>query len=171
VVPVPGPSAPIAALAASGLPTDRFVYLGFLPRRSTERRKLFASLQAEPGSLVAFESPHRLVAALGDALDQLGDRRVVVARELTKVHEEFIRGSLSEVANHFRANVPRGEVTLVLEGGVPAATEVDLDSRVAALAAVGGSLVEAAAKLAGETGLRRREAYRLLLGVRNCAKI
>ncbi len=173
VVPVPGPSAPIAALAASGLPTGQFLYLGFLPRRSTERRKLLASVRAEPRTLVAFEAPHRLIDALADALAELGDRPVAVARELTKVHEEFIRGQLTTVLDHFRATPPRGEITLVV-GGWTAEKPASLDAveaRVASLVAEGRPPGEIASAVARETGRSRREIYRLLLGARKCAKM
>ncbi len=117
VSPIPGANAPVAALVASGLPTDRFYYLGFLPRRSTERRALFERLIELPATLVCFESPHRLVAALTDALEVLGDRQIVVARELTKLHEELLRVRISEAREHFRAQQrPRGEFTLVIAG-------------------------------------------------------
>jgi 16S rRNA (cytidine1402-2'-O)-methyltransferase len=172
VVPVPGASAPIAALAASGLPTDRFLYLGFLPRRAAERRRLLESTRNETATLVAFESLHRLAATLAEASDALGDRRAVVARELTKRHEELARGQLADLARRFAATRARGEITLVVEGVTDLSlAPADLNTRAAALAAEGGSLAEAAARLAAETGIRRREAYRLLLGLRDCANI
>jgi 16S rRNA (cytidine1402-2'-O)-methyltransferase len=171
VVPVPGPSAPIVALAASGLPTDRFLYLGFLPRRANERRRLFASVREEPGTLVAFESPHRIVEALQDAESELGDRPATVARELTKLHEEFIRGSLSDVARRLQAHPPRGEMTLLVSGGTSPVREIDANERAAELIASNQPIANAAGKLARETGLTRRDAYRLLLDARNCAKM
>ncbi len=171
VVPIPGPSAPIAAIAASGLPTDQFIYLGFLPRRSTERRRFLSTVKSSPSTLVAFESPHRLESTLVDALAELGDRPVVVARELTKIHEEFVRGQLSEVIRHFQANPPRGEITLVLSGARESEQVVDVTGRVAELAKTAQPTAQAAAELARQTGISRREAYRLLLGARNCAKM
>ena len=116
VVPIPGPSAPIAALVASGLPTDQFVYLGFLPRKGPDRRALLQSLADMPQTLVCFEAPHRIVAALEDMLTLLGDRRVVVARELTKLHEDFRRERISQALAYFADRRPRGEFTLVIEG-------------------------------------------------------
>src|SRR5690349_21772039 len=116
VVPIPGPSAPIAALVASGLPTDQFSYLGFLPRRGPERRALLASLADLPQTLICFEAPHRLVDALTDMLAILGDRRIVVARELTKIHEEFRRERIGAALAHFQGHRARGEFTLVIEG-------------------------------------------------------
>ena len=116
VVPIPGPSAPIAALVASGLPTDQFIYLGFLPRKGPDRRALLQSLADLPQTLVCFEAPHRLTAALEDLLILLGDRRIVVARELTKLHEEFRRERISQALAYFAEHRPRGEFTLVVEG-------------------------------------------------------
>jgi len=114
VVPIPGPSAVTAALAVSGLPTRQFTYLGFLPRRAGERRRLLASLAAEPRTIVAFESPHRLRPALADLLAVFGDRRIAVCRELTKAFEEVFRGRISDALERFPE--PRGEFTLVIEG-------------------------------------------------------
>jgi len=114
VVPVPGPSAVITALVVSGLPTDQFVYVGFLPRRKGQRQRLLGSICDESRTIVAFESPHRLREALADIGEMLGDRRVSVCRELTKVHEEVFRGSLSQAREHFAQ--PRGEFSLVIEG-------------------------------------------------------
>ena len=114
VVPIPGPSAVITALVVSGLPTDQFVYLGFLPRRPKQRQRLFSSLVDERRTMVAFESPHRLQETLSDIEEILGDRRIAVSRELTKVHEEIFRGRVSEARRHFTE--PRGEFSLVIEG-------------------------------------------------------
>lgn len=114
VVPVPGPSAVITALVVSGLPTDQFVYVGFLPRRKGQRQRLLRSISDEPRTIVAFEAPHRLREALSDIEEILGDRRVSVCRELTKVHEEIFRGRVSQTREHFVQ--PRGEFCLVIEG-------------------------------------------------------
>lgn len=114
VVSVPGPSAVATALAVSGMAADRFLFLGFLPRKKGERRRLLASVADEPLTIVAFESPHRLCRALTDILEVLGDRRVAIGRELTKLHEEVFRGTVSEAIEHFAK--PRGEFTLVIEG-------------------------------------------------------
>lgn len=116
VVPIPGPSAILAALVASGLPMHAFHFLGFLPRKSGERRRALAALGEEEATLIAFESPHRLVASLADAEAALGDRPMAAARELTKTFEEFVRGSISEVRTHFAAHAPRGEFTLIFAG-------------------------------------------------------
>jgi 16S rRNA (cytidine1402-2'-O)-methyltransferase len=114
VIPVPGASAVITALVVSGLPTDQFVYVGFLPRRKGQRQRLLRSISDEPRTIVAFEAPHRLREALTDLEEILGDRRVSVCRELTKVHEEIFRGRVSQTREHF--GQPRGEFSLVIEG-------------------------------------------------------
>lgn len=115
VVPIPGPSAILSALVGSGLPMHAFVYHGFLPRKSGERKRFLASLADAPISQVVFESPHRLAAALKDAVEVLGpDRQLAVGRELTKKFEEFVRGSAAEVSQRFARQAPRGEITLVI---------------------------------------------------------
>jgi 16S rRNA (cytidine1402-2'-O)-methyltransferase len=114
VVPVPGPSAVITALAISGLPTDQFLYVGFLPRRKGQRQRILSSIVEESRTIVAFETPHRLSEALSDIEEILGNRRISVCRELTKVHEEVFRGRVSRAREHFVE--PRGEFTLVIEG-------------------------------------------------------
>ena len=114
VVPIPGASAVITALVVSGLPTDQFLYVGFLPRRKGQRQRLLSSIVDEPRTIVAFETPHRLSKALSDIEEILGNRRLSVCRELTKVHEEIFRGRVSQAREHFAE--PRGEFTLVIEG-------------------------------------------------------
>ena len=114
VVPVPGASAVITALVVSGLPTDQFVYVGFLPRRKGQRQRLLKSIADEPRTIIAFETPHRLRDTLNDIEEMLGDRRISICRELTKVHEEIFRGRVSESREHFLE--PRGEFSLVVEG-------------------------------------------------------
>jgi 16S rRNA (cytidine1402-2'-O)-methyltransferase len=116
VQPVPGPSAPIAALTASGLPTDSFLYLGYLPHKSSERHKIVGQVSNLPYTLIFLETPHRLVDSLTDLLAVLGDRRICVAREMTKMYEEFRRGPISGAIEHFKSKEPRGEFTLVIEG-------------------------------------------------------
>jgi 16S rRNA (cytidine1402-2'-O)-methyltransferase len=171
VVPVPGASAVTAALAVSGLPSRQFTYLGFLPRRAGERRRLFAALRDDPRALVAFESPHRLRASLTALHEALGDRRVAVCRELTKAFEEVFRGTLSEALAHF--SEPRGEFTLVIEGApagsIAAHPELvegrarEARAELARLRAAGRPAKTAVAEVAALYGLRRREAYRLWL--------
>ncbi len=114
VVPIPGASAVITALVVSGLPTDQFVYIGFLPRRKGSRQRLLSSVADEPRTIVAFETPHRLGEALSDIEEMFGNRRLSVCCELTKVHEEIFRGRVSEAREHFTE--PRGEFSLVVEG-------------------------------------------------------
>ena len=114
VIAIPGCSAITTALVVSGLPCNQFIYVGFLPRKKGERKLLFQSITEEPRTVVCFESPHRLVVSLGEMLEMLGDRKICVCRELTKVHEEVFRGTISEAAAHFLK--PRGEFTLVIEG-------------------------------------------------------
>ena len=130
VVPLPGASAVTTALAASGLPTRGFVFLGFLPRRRTERIELLSDLRGEQRTLVAFETPHRLTDSLSDLLETLGDRQIAVCRELTKLHEEVFRGSVSDAIHHFIE--PRGEFTLVIEGN-PEQAETVPDAEVTSL--------------------------------------
>lgn len=162
VVPVPGPSAVLAALVASGLPTERFTFLGYPPRKASERRRFLEDARADPGTLVLLESPRRLATTLKAALETLGGRPACVARELTKKHEEFIRGSLSELAAAFEVP-PRGEVTLVIGGATDAiAAPVDdeeLRRRHAALLAAGVAPKAALKQLARTTGRHRREVY------------
>jgi 16S rRNA (cytidine1402-2'-O)-methyltransferase len=119
IEPLPGPTAIIPALVASGLPTDGFVYLGFLPRKQGERTALLATIAHEPRTLIAYESPNRLTDTLEAFLNTLGDRTVCVARELSKIYEEFHRGTVSSALEHYRANPPRGEITLVIGGAPP----------------------------------------------------
>ena len=165
VVPVPGPSVLTAALAVSGLSTRRFLYLGFLPRQSGPLRRLMRSVRDAAETLVAFEAPHRLRATLAILREELGDRRVAVCRELTKVHEEVFRGCLSEAEVHFLE--PRGEFTLVVEGrseGIAAAeAPADLPAEIRRLRAAGVPVREALPALSVRFGLPRRQLYRLWL--------
>ena len=165
VSPVPGPSAPIAALVASGLPTDRFFYMGYLQRRAAARRTQLAAVAAIEATLVALEAPHRLLPALGDICDVLGDRQMAVARELTKLHEEILRGRVSEIQAHFERQAPRGEVTLVIAGASPAAAAAWDESRVRKEVQgrmdAGETAARAAAEVAQESGWTRRAVYRL----------
>ncbi len=166
VSPIPGASAVPAAVAASGLSTRQFVYLGFLPRQLGERRALLSSLGSEPRTLVCFEAPSRLLAALRDVRDCLGDRRIVLCRELTKLHEQILRGTVSELLA--LPDAPRGEYTLVIEGA-PAPQPAELDeralARLRALRASGAGAREASAQLAAELGLPRRRLYEAWLAL------
>lgn len=164
VVPVPGPSAVVAALAISGLPTDRFVFIGFLPHKSTERKRLLESVVDERGTIVLFETPHRLASAFQDILTILGDRKIAVCRELTKIHEEVFRGTVSEAAAYFVS--PRGEFVLLIQGKIekkkPELT-AEVEKRLYDMCLSGATAKEAVAKVAGETGLSKKELYQLWL--------
>jgi len=116
VIPIPGPTALTAALTVCGLPLHQFLFAGFLPSKTSARRKHLEGLRWEKATLVFYESPHRLVAMLKDVLQAFGNRRAAVARELTKVHEEVIRGTMVEVVDHFQRTPPRGELVVVVEG-------------------------------------------------------
>jgi 16S rRNA (cytidine1402-2'-O)-methyltransferase len=167
VVAIPGPSAVLAALVASGLPTDAFVYLGFLPRKAGERQRLLASVAREPRTLVAYEAPHRLLVALSDLQAALGDRPVAVARELTKLHEEIFRGAASAAREHFSQKEILGEITLVIGGaGLAVADEAwDVEQVREALELLlsDGELKkkDAARLVAEKSGWPAREVYRL----------
>jgi 16S rRNA (cytidine1402-2'-O)-methyltransferase len=178
VVPVPGASALVAALAASGMAIEEFVFAGFLPSRPTERRKSLRALAAEPRTLALYEAPHRLLDALEDALEILGNRPAVVAREVTKMYEEFLRGHLEDLVEAVRKKAPRGEITLLIgpsDGQAPHATDaanplnaIPLARHVEELMKTLGIDRKAALKQAArERGLTRREAYKQLLITRD----
>lgn len=171
VVPIPGATSVISALVASGLPTDQFLYLGFLPRLKRARRAFLEKEVNEDRTLVLFESPHRLVEALADIEVILGDRRMCCARELTKLHEEFLRGRVSTVRSHFEQTLPRGEFTLVIEGAQVDKMSSDQESwsearvkrRVAELMRAGAPRTDAVKRVANESGRERRLVYKLAL--------
>jgi len=182
VIPLPGPSAVLAALAGSGLPSSEFLFAGFLPARRAERRRSLERLRNEPRTIVLFEAPHRLAASLSDAAEILGPRSAVLAREITKIYEEFRRGSLADLAASMAAEPVRGEITLVIgpPPGPPAGpqtgragqsppaaagtSEITLSTRVADLMQAEGLSRNAALKRAArERGMNRRDAYRQLL--------
>ncbi|MCJ7763644.1 MAG: 16S rRNA (cytidine(1402)-2'-O)-methyltransferase [Dehalococcoidales bacterium] len=164
VVPIPGASAVTAALSVSGLATDRFTYVGFLPRKSGERRRLLESVASEPGTIVALEAPHRLRQALADIVFVLGDRRVAVCRQLTKMHEEVFRGTVTQAMEYFTG--PRGEFTLVIEGcrdkAQPQLTP-DVERQLGEMYLSGAMAKEAVASVAEQTGLSKKELYRAWL--------
>jgi 16S rRNA (cytidine1402-2'-O)-methyltransferase len=174
VVPVPGPSALVTALVASGLPTDEFFFSGFLPARSGPRRGRLKELESIPATLVFYEAPHRIVATLKDAYEILGDREAVVARELTKMHEEIARGRLSELASKFSSGEgARGEMVLIIDRTKVANEDRGLDvstsiaELVSRLEAEGLNHRAALKKAARELGLTRDEAYRRLVAERS----
>ena len=172
VIPLPGPSALITALVAAGLPTDEFFFGGFLPARSGARRTRLNELRAVPGTLIFYEAPHRLAASLSDAYEMLGERDAVVARELTKLHEEIKRGRLSELVEHYSIVEPRGEIVLLIDRTVldqPAAEDsrsTSVAELVAQFEAAGLDHRAALKKAARELQLSRAEAYRRLLAER-----
>ena len=177
VVPVPGPTAFVAALIASGLPTDEFFFGGFLPARATQRRARLTKARALNSTLVFYEAPHRIAQTLADAREILGEREAAVARELTKLHEEIARGRLSELAKRFDSEeAARGEMVLVIDRnviGLEAAesdSEIDIIARVAALESEGLDHRAALKRAARELGLNRSEAYRRLVAAREQKK-
>ena len=171
VVSLPGASAVTAALAASGVPTDSgFVHLGFLPRRRPDRLRVLREAAAGRRTLTAFETPHRLTRALRDVRDALGDRRIAVCRELTKMHEEVFRGSVTDAIAHFTE--PRGEFTLVIEGAseppppsLGSDFETDAVRALARLKREGASARDASAAVSKSTGIPRRDLYALWLTI------
>lgn len=165
IVPVPGPSVVIAAVAVSALPTDRFTYLGFLPRTGSERHELLKNVAGDPGTLVVLEAPHRLRDTLTDLLLVLGDRRIAVCRELTKMHEEVFRGQIGDALEKFVE--PRGEFTLVIEGqkksSEPPHMTEQIEERLRQMRDRGMTAREVIPVVSKETGLARRELYRAWL--------
>jgi 16S rRNA (cytidine1402-2'-O)-methyltransferase len=173
VVAVPGASAVITALVASGLPSERFLFVGFPPRTAGERQALFGSLRAELGTLVLYEAPDRTGATLADLAAALGaDRPAALCRELTKLHEEVVRLPLGALAAQYAEVSPRGEVTLVVAGADPAAArgELDVEAELAALLASGLGPKDAAQRLVVKTGLPRRQLYQLALSLARGAR-
>ncbi len=166
VRPVPGPSAPVAALAVSGLPTDAFLYLGYLPHKKTERRKFVGRISNSPYTLIFLESPHRIIESLDDLHSTLGDRRICVAREMTKVFEEYWRGTIGGAVEYFKSKEARGEFTLVVEGKKEeekeAWTEAELLKAIKKESKGGKSAREISAELAKRSGWNKRDVYRLV---------
>lgn len=179
VVPIPGPTAFVSALVASGLPSDEFYFAGFLPARANARRGKLEQLSAIPATLIFYEAPHRINATLKDALETLGNRRAAVARELTKMHEEIARGSLSTLAQRFDAGGhARGEMVLIISGTAGLSTATDLTAgtqpssqrlieRVGELESAGLDAKAALRKAARELGMKRAEAYRAIVAQKN----
>lgn len=174
VVPVPGAVALIAALVASGLPTDQFFFGGFLPARSTQRRARLMEVRTLSSTLIFYEAPHRLAQSLADAREILGEREAVIARELTKLHEEIVRGRLSELARRFASETTaRGEIVLLIDRAIIAGegenedSSLSLAARVDALEREGVDARAALKRVARELGLSRSEAYRRLTAERS----
>jgi len=162
VEPVPGPSALLAALAGSGLPTDSFHFGGFLPAKAGQRRRLLEQLRSEEATLIFYEAPHRILETLEAVEETLGGRRVVVARELTKLHEEFLRGTAAEVRSVLaERGTVKGEITLLIgRGDAPPPDDTPLDEAVAEYVRQGMSRMDAIKAVARERGLPKREVYR-----------
>ena len=164
VVPIPGPSVVTTALVISGLPTDKFIYLGFLPRKSSARRHLLEFVADKDETIVTLESPHRLLAALDDMLLVLGDRKIAICRELTKIHEEVFRGRISQAIEHFAQ--PKGEFTLVINGkrkGNKPQLTPDIEQQLHNMRQSGSTAKAVVAKIASETGLSKKELYQTWL--------
>lgn len=166
VSPVPGPSAAVAALISSGLPSDRYLFLGFLPRQQAARRAALQTVVQLPYTLVLYEAPHRLLNLLADIVSTLGDRELCVARELTKMYEETWRGTASQAIHHFRQGQIRGEITVVITGAsrdVMKWTEAEVLAELKGQLADGVSRKKAVASLVEQSGWNRRQVYRLAL--------
>ncbi|HEY1555256.1 MAG TPA: 16S rRNA (cytidine(1402)-2'-O)-methyltransferase [Kofleriaceae bacterium] len=167
---IPGPSAVLAALVGSGLPSARFTFFGFPPREPGARQVLFGSLRGDVATLVFFEAPDRVAQTLADLGAALGaDRRASLGRELTKVYEEHVRGTLGELVARYAGEAPRGECTLVVEGATGAAAPIDVEAELRKLLAAGLGPRDAAARLVIATGKPRRHLYQLALSLRGAA--
>jgi 16S rRNA (cytidine1402-2'-O)-methyltransferase len=169
VVPIPGPSAAVAALTGSGLPTDSFFFAGFLPPQSSHRKRKLLELAGIPATLILYEAPHRLAASLADMLAVLGPRRATMARELTKIHEEFLSGTIPEILETIRTREKiRGEIVVVIDRGKPTATPSTYPDSIRKHLAdemqkTGLSRNEALKSVARQRGIPRKEAYRMVL--------
>jgi len=167
VVPVPGPSALVSALVVSGLPTNLFLYLGFLPRTPSKRRRILEQARNQPYTIVLFEAPHRLLESLDELLEVLGNRPIAVARELTKLHEEIWRGTIEEAIEYFEEHPPQGECTLVIGGATEERWDEETIRRsLRSLLDEGLPIKEASKQLAEVSGWNRRDIYRLGLEIK-----
>lgn len=168
VVPIPGASAAITALSAAGLPTDKFVFEGFLPPKTNQRREYLELLKTESRTLIFYESPHRLRATLQDLASVLGQRQIVLARELTKFYEEFWRGTIEEACNLYQEKQPQGEYTLIVAGAIGnqnQLTEVEIKAELEKMLARGVTRSQASRELSELTSLSRRQIYQLALTI------
>jgi 16S rRNA (cytidine1402-2'-O)-methyltransferase len=175
IIPLPGATALIGALIASGLPLDSFLFLGFLPHKKHARQAKLAELKSQRATLVIYEAPHRIRYTLADAQSVLGNRQAVLVRELTKLHEQFIRGTLAEISNYFAEHEPRGEMTLVIAGSPDdnlfSDDPISIEEQVEMLMQEEGlSRGEAIKQAARSRGLSKREAYQMLLTERGITK-
>lgn len=174
VCPIPGPSAPIAAITASGLPSDTFLYLGYLPRTQNSRKKLLIEVRQAPYTLVFLEAPYRILASLEDVKEILGDRSIAIARELTKMHETILRCRITDAIDYFTKNKPIGEITIVLQGQLTSFehwTEIALREEISVLLEKGESPTRIASILANISGWTRRDIYRLVVEINTQTKI
>jgi len=168
VIPLPGPSAVTAALSAAGLPTDRFGFEGFLPAKKSERRSTLEALKKDTKTLIFYEAPHRLKETLADMAEIFGDREVAIGREISKVHEEFLRGALREILATVEQQTVRGEITLVVQGATSGApvSEEGVISEIRQLAENGMRVKEISELVGARHGISKREIYRLALQVK-----
>jgi 16S rRNA (cytidine1402-2'-O)-methyltransferase len=169
IVPVPGPSALVVALAAAGLPADKFLFVGFLPAKTLARRRALVEMKSVSETLVLFEAPHRIIEMLEDAREVLGDREAVLAREVTKIHEEFVRGSISHIRDQLKKTPPKGEITVVIgprnsgeSSGAPETSSSMLARTQELMVSERLSERDALKKIARELGISKSEAYRRL---------
>ena len=169
VIPLPGPSAVTAALSAAGLPTDRFGFEGFLPAKKSERRSTLEALKKDTKTLIFYEAPHRLKETLADMAEIFEDREVAIGREISKVHEEFLRGALREILATVEQQTVRGEITLVVQGATSGApvSEEGVISEIRQLAENGMRVKEISELVGAHHGISKREVYRLALRVKN----
>jgi 16S rRNA (cytidine1402-2'-O)-methyltransferase len=170
VSPIPGACAPISALVASGLPTDAFLYLGYLPRKSKARQSLLTSIQQQPYTLIFLETPHRLLSAMKDIESILGNRQIAIARELTKIHEEIFRGSVSEAIQYYTETQPRGEITLIIYGKLEKAaqwSEKQITEAIQNALEDGEQPSIIARNIAKQSGWQRSEVYQLITKIQN----
>ena len=166
VSPIPGPSAPLSALIVSGLPADAFLYLGYLPRKDSDRRQKIKEITELPYTIIFLEAPHRLLTTLTALSTELGDRHIAVARELTKLYEEVQRGTISEMVEHFTEHKPRGEFTLVIDGFHPDIETWSIDElkrEIEARMMINQPATTAAKEISIKSGWPRRKVYNLII--------
>jgi len=166
VSPIPGPSAPLSALIVSGLPADAFLYLGYLPRKDSDRRQKIKEITELPYTIIFLEAPHRLLTTLSALSTELGDRQIAVARELTKLYEEVQRGTISEMVEHFKEHKPRGEFTLVIDGFHPDIETWSIDElkrEIEARMMINQPATTAAKEISIKSGWPRRKVYNLII--------
>ncbi len=170
VIPIPGPSAVITSLSVCGFPTDRFLFCGFLPPKENQRRKFLESIQHEENIVIFYESPARIAAVLNDVMDVLGDRQIVLARELTKMFEDIRRGRVSELLDQMSAVKPKGEFTVILQGAIPGPASIsddDIREKLTRFQETGvASLRDAVFAVVRETGQSKKRVYDIAVKMR-----